>query len=391
MIQQSLRIRWTSQPTLRWVAVGLACGVSTACTDAEDPAAPSPLEAAVEEEASHAAERVGASDPDLPLYLITTATFDGRSRIHVLDPAAGEAHVFDTLGTRVGGWGRQGDGPGEYRMPWRVQAVGGDTLVVYDRELRRVTLLGPDGDEVYDTFTLDGGGLGAPQDILPLSTEAFFGWHEPAAVFGSPESDDEAEGFASYLTQPAESAGDTLVTFSPPANHVQRREDGLTNVTDPFGPRPLLGAGPEGRLHRVSTDSAAVWTYNDDGEEVAHFHVDVEPESAEPEKVRQWLEAEPALELFEEEIRAGAERLPVLRGFHADRAARLWLGVRGEGVPEGRWIAVSPEGDPHLTVDLPPEEAVQDVRGDLMVTAPGFLSLPSEIPRIRVYRIHERQ
>jgi hypothetical protein len=53
--------------------------------------------------------------------------------------------VFDSMGAHVWTAGRGGDGPGEFRWPWMVTEIRGDSLIVWDVALNRLSVFAPDG------------------------------------------------------------------------------------------------------------------------------------------------------------------------------------------------------------------------------------------------------
>ena len=64
---------------------------------------------------------------------------DGR--IVVADGGAAEIRVYGADGALVVAHGRKGEGPGEFQAPKLAGVLGGDSLVVYDSRLRRVSLV----------------------------------------------------------------------------------------------------------------------------------------------------------------------------------------------------------------------------------------------------------
>lgn len=52
--------------------------------------------------------------------------------------------LFDPAGRLVARTGRQGQGPGEYESPWLVAVARGDSVLVWDMGLSRVSVLAPD-------------------------------------------------------------------------------------------------------------------------------------------------------------------------------------------------------------------------------------------------------
>ena len=67
---------------------------------------------------------------------------DGR--IVIADGGAADVRVFGANGTLLRTHGRKGDGPGEFQSPKLAGVRGGDTLVIYDGDLRRVSLVHAD-------------------------------------------------------------------------------------------------------------------------------------------------------------------------------------------------------------------------------------------------------
>ncbi len=77
-------------------------------------------------------------------YRVTGARRLGDGRVVVLNAGSGEVLLLDRSGGLVAKTGRIGDGPGEFRTLSGVAVIRGDSLVVGDRSLRRVTVLSGD-------------------------------------------------------------------------------------------------------------------------------------------------------------------------------------------------------------------------------------------------------
>lgn len=70
---------------------------------------------------------------------------DGRRLLALANAGSGEIRLFDEAGTWVESWGRQGEGPGEFGAVGPIWRLPGDSLLVWDGRLERMTVLGPDG------------------------------------------------------------------------------------------------------------------------------------------------------------------------------------------------------------------------------------------------------
>ncbi|NOT06825.1 MAG: hypothetical protein HOP28_01330 [Gemmatimonadales bacterium] len=129
--------------------------------------------------------------------------------------------------------GRQGGGPGEYRSPGACFGLGGDTVAVFDRALRR--------------FVLQPAGAAAPQ-TLPWPTQLGSGWFEPigaddrgALLFQAPP----AAGKAAILRVPRGGGGlDTLALVD--AGDARAMAAGAASFRRdlPFSPRTGVVAAP---------------------------------------------------------------------------------------------------------------------------------------------------
>lgn len=114
-----------------------------------------------------AAAEDSEEDPDAMFQSIATAFRLRDGRLVVADASTRRLALYDAGGRVIDVWGRTGAGPGERRaltwaMPWR-----GDSVVVYDRSLRRLTLYHE--GELENLWTLDAfGPFETPIDAVGL-------------------------------------------------------------------------------------------------------------------------------------------------------------------------------------------------------------------------------
>jgi hypothetical protein len=71
---------------------------------------------------------------------------DSRGRIYVAGFANGGILVFDSTGAYARTIGRRGPGPGEFEVVSAIVVAPADTVLVFDRRNRRVTVLSPEHD-----------------------------------------------------------------------------------------------------------------------------------------------------------------------------------------------------------------------------------------------------
>lgn len=83
---------------------------------------------------------ITAPDGEAVLSIPAHATRRSDGSILVADWGAHTLVQFDSMGTRIRGVGREGDGPGEFRSVRRVHHCGGDSLLTLDQQQQRLTL-----------------------------------------------------------------------------------------------------------------------------------------------------------------------------------------------------------------------------------------------------------
>lgn len=115
---------------------------------------------------------LGSVDGDGPeaFFRVTDLHRARNGRVFVADAGSAEVRVFSGDGSYLATWGREGDGPGEFRapgalLPW----PGSDTVGVWDSRQRRLTLFGPDGEPGRSLAMSEVAGVTSPQlaGILP--------------------------------------------------------------------------------------------------------------------------------------------------------------------------------------------------------------------------------
>jgi hypothetical protein len=99
------------------------------------------------EVASEPRLRIGVVDgaPDYELSHVRGVRSLGEE-IAVLNAGSNELRFYDRQGRHLRSIGRQGSGPGEFQMAEMLFRLHGDTLAVYDLQLRRFSFFGETGE-----------------------------------------------------------------------------------------------------------------------------------------------------------------------------------------------------------------------------------------------------
>ncbi len=88
----------------------------------------------------------GDEDGPAALQQVRAVLWDRDGTILIGDGATREARRFDSTGRHLATWGRNGDGPGEFRSISRMWPVPPDSIGIYDNVLRRVTVMSRTGE-----------------------------------------------------------------------------------------------------------------------------------------------------------------------------------------------------------------------------------------------------
>ncbi|NNL31113.1 MAG: hypothetical protein HKO77_08830, partial [Gemmatimonadetes bacterium] len=99
------------------------------------------------------------------LFRAFDARFLSDGRLAVVNGGSAQIMLYDEQGQHLATWGGEGDGPGEFRNPFRLSPWPGDSLAVWDSQLRRLSVLDP------------GGGFGRQVQVAQSEFSGLIQWH----------------------------------------------------------------------------------------------------------------------------------------------------------------------------------------------------------------------
>lgn len=162
---------------------------------------------------------IGGLDGDeaYQLFRVRDAIRLDDGRIAVANSGSGEVRVFDSNGEHLSNWGGDGEGPGEFRNPWRVAQWPGDSVGVWDRRLRRVTVFDSGGSlgRTIDLVSGDWSGLLEWVDVFPDGTllvthQNIFGQEPRTGISRNPVSVSTLSGSGQLLMSSDDKPGDEI-------------------------------------------------------------------------------------------------------------------------------------------------------------------------------------
>ena len=306
---------------------------------------------------------------------------DGR--IAVLDRGDKELRLYSADGRYLSASGREGEGPGEFRGSSSVHVVAGDTMVVWDMSLRRLSLFDSAGAfvrsvtlqesepiqlslGVLDRHTLLGSRLIEPMDSAGL----YVGRREVLVL----SSDGQAKVVVDTIHEPRHS-GDRMMTFLP------------------FGPMPFFVAGA-GRAFLTHGAPFEILVFQGDGSlsQVIRRAWTGEPVTEEDQQeYLDWMlshgnreRRERFLPTWEEAARLSSHK-PAISWISPDRSGNIWVaGFAGYGPDRLKQYDVfDPAGTWVCTVQMPQELLmITDIGEDYVL---GLVLDDLEVQKINMY------
>ncbi len=306
---------------------------------------------------------------------------DGR--IALANAGSGEIRIYDSQGGFAGSYGRKGEGPGEFQRPGLVGILEGDTLVIVDSQLRRISLIHPDEGFVGSTRLSDDlGGGGFPQGMFDdggIVMGGGFYWSSDGGV-------ELSSGFSRRPTsyRSAGRDGEMVTDFGEfPGSEffmqVQSQSGGAISMRArliPFGKYAMQAVGPD-LFYVGSGDSWEVKAFDTAGELRRIYRVAVDPLRVGASDLEAAIEeeiADAADPARAPEIRAEYEEMPVpqfmpaFAGLEADALGFLWVErYRRPGDDLPRYEILDPHGSWVGRATLPPGSDVLEIGPDYLL------------------------
>lgn len=321
---------------------------------------------------------------------------DSQGHIYIMDYEKPVVTVLSPDGSVLRTMGREGQGPGEFGWVRRVQILPGDSLMVYDQKLGRITVFLPHSDEVAYVTNLNLAGFSSPAG--PDWVEKLPGQNAFLAAATPPfmPSDDPAGDYRRTMTvrlfdDEGSLLRDSVLLLPGPQTGIVARRGRTSSIRqNPFGRPGLLRLGPQNRLYYGWGDSLAVRVYSLEGQQVGGFSLPHEAPAITGQDLENAVGSEASattfrrpLETFVKEQASG--KWPAFKQFVVDDRGRIWIGLLTPAGQPTEWVAFTPSGDRICSTSLPENVELKLVRGN---TAYGVATdEETDVPRVVVYRV----
>jgi hypothetical protein len=278
-----------------------------------------------------------------------------------------ELRYYDGSGRYRTTAGRPGEGPGEFALIAWLGSLPGDTLLVFDSRLRRVSVFDPEG-ELVQVVSLSRTDLGvAPRVWGVLDEGAFLAtWTRPA-----PRGSD-TRGLIRDRGQIALhnlSDGVTRIVGEGPISETYLILMGARTrlLRAPFSPAPRYAA----RMNRVYLADGVTYEVqitDTEGRPLGTARGD-KPRIPTTEAVkRATLQTLPAgAEETAREMMEAHDSYPIVESMYIDDRGQIWLRAKGPEAVADHWDVFSPAGAQIAKVRMPPEHRLLDVAEDMAI------------------------
>jgi hypothetical protein len=306
--------------------------------------------------------------------------------VAILQPQDHRVLIYDSIGRKVASFGREGEGPGEFRATTHAAWMA-DSLWIYDFQLRRITVLDPSGGP-NRSVSIAGGAKPAAADIrkypsfVQVSPVAFYSDGTILLKAIVPLTGSQIPGYppggTAYVRTKAADGLIRQVLRVEPADQgaIQfSTSDGQARANVPFFPRPFTEIAPDGsRLITVTTvtwgadaERIRIRAISSGGRQIYSvtrpFRTDrVTRQAADSAlNVSSTLAKNPAMRARVKSLIPG--RYPLLRSAFVDSDGRAWLELRAINATREWWV-IGATGQFLGTVTVPLNVALKAAKGD---------------------------
>lgn len=317
--------------------------------------------------ASTPSVRIGEADgpPENELFGVSGAAVLADARIVVANAGTQELRFFDADGELVRAVGRSGEGPGEFRFIRSMTRIAGDSLLVWDPGLGRLSFFSPQGEFVrvatvreIPQVRFGGESLTASAHYVhPFDDGEFLvepGY--PTYVLGRGPDGVRQDSVVLFLH---DGEGELVGEIGPLPGGETSVQDGNSMPT-PYGHWFHL-AVQDDRLYAGTGIPAEVRVLTRSGQEVDRLRLPLEPASVTEEEWsgmrERFLEAtgEPSRpggsNLFD--VASKPDRRPAYGDLQAGRGGNLWVEKYGPGAEQSEWLVLSTAGEPVGRITIP--------------------------------------
>lgn len=282
-----------------------------------------------------------------------------------------EVRIFDRTGTWLRSFGREGDGPGEYRGPGRMFRLQGDTIAIFDTRLRRLTLLDDHGQVLR---TISPNGIGRRPQILTVLPDGS-SLHEEEIILGYNPAE-YTQQYANYIlygpdgevrdSLPVQPRVEVAVWGDGPMAGPRLFEEGTQVAGDWSGYWVGIASEPEIRRYSLSGSQEMLMRWPADPREIPADAAEIALEEA-LASLSSGIDPEPMTTMYRS--REVPDLYPAHGPIMVDALDHLWVQRFESPGPRDttEWRVFDPDGRLVANVVIPAGHRVMDIGEDYIL------------------------
>ncbi|HEX6040003.1 hypothetical protein [Longimicrobium sp.] len=361
-------------------SIAMACILAGGCTGRE--AAPRVIpDAGTRAERALRLQEVSHSSPDAEFTSVTAMDVDSRGLVYVGDWYRQQLTVLNPDATVLRTLGRRGSGPGEFRSIRGVQVLPGDSILVYDPSLARVSVYAQTDSAPAYSVTLRTSGA-APFQLWRIPADSgYVALFRPTFMFSEGQAARNRRDVLRVLAR--DGATRTTIKEFPSKSFLVA---GTSVTPNPFGREGLVAVDARGSILFIWNDSLAVDRFSPDGTQRDRIRLPMRPapvtSSHVQRQLREWDGS--TRTTFGQVLQDSApSHWPAASAMLIDDRDRLWIALPGDPASRTEWIVLSSNMRYIASVFLPARETLRVVRNGRLYTVRMD---NDDIPAIAIYR-----
>jgi hypothetical protein len=328
------------------------------------------------------------SSPDLPFSDVTGLDVDSRGNIYVGDWNNPEVTVLAADGTLSRTIGRKGEGPGEFQNVKSLHVLAGDSLLVFDGSIHRVTVFAPYRDRPVQTTTLGTHLAVFPTSVAPVrNTPWVVADYKPSYTTDDRKSSEKHRNEVLWILDRAgRPVRDSVLTFPASEALVYRSLGRLSVRRHPFGRGGTWKLSGRNRLYYAWTGRPSVEVRSLQGPLLRTITA-----SHDPVPVRR-SQVDSVAGALSKRFRKPLEKSvpdtwPAVIDIVVDEGEQVWMGLKPAPGQLAEWAVFRSSGEYAGSVRLPANVTLEVVRGG---RAYGIEVDRSDVPVVVVYDVDPR-
>ena len=316
---------------------------------------------------------------------------NSEGQLYISDFDRDRVHVVSSEGNAVETIGRSGEGPGEFQNPGAVSVGPADSLFVYNRMRRSVSVFGPPPDHEFTySFRLPLIGDGrTPSGVHKTASGgllASYGRTKNPNIDGNP-------GIWIMRVDRNESTPETLYQMPMDEVHIRVENGSHRGVMRPFGRKSFRTYTDTGVCYGWS-DSLHVRCGDADGHDSVVVNVNHTPRPVASSEIAFYRNIHDGEELAMIEEAGFHDTHPAYEGFHVDTDERIWVMEvphrPEEPVDPGElqdvmvtWYRIDPVTETYQTLELPAGQKIKAATDTHVYTT----MVVGALPNVWIYRL----